>query len=481
MYNNNFNYNQPGQYPSLANGIYQMPQPGIGVGGYPMQPPQMQSNIGMGGYPMQPQSNIGIGGYPMQQGLYPQAQAQTQPVNFNQQGGYNTEIGSGYGNAPLMPQNNPMMVQQPNMQQPYGMGMGMGMQPGYQPMNPLSHNPSTQPIIQPQMNMGGLPNTNIQTGGSGGYGTMGSYNCENDCAMLKKAMKGLGTDEDLIINILAYRTSQQRVEIKNKYKALYGKDLIKELKSELSGSFEDAIIGLMYSPVEYDARLLYKAMHRLGTDEGVLIEIISTRSSQQLKEIKEVFQREYKKDLVKYVESETSGHFRKVLVAILQCQRHDNSYPVDQNICNVEAQQLYSGGEGRWGTDEGIFTKIFATRSNMELYTIANYYQQMSGRNILNAIDAEFSGDVKKLFKAIFHQAINTAEYFATRLKEACTIGAPNRDKMIRIIISRSEVDLTQIKQCYFSLYHRNLVDDVKNCAFDKYLSKLFVAILNRP
>ena len=474
MYNNNYNYQQ-GQFPSLANGVYQMPQPGIGVGGYPMQPP---TNL------MQQQSNIGIGGYPMQTG-YQQAglnsafQTGSYLVNqqLNQQGGYNTQIGSGYGNPSVMPQqpniytNNPISYQQ----QPYGM------QPGYQPMNPMSSNPSTQPLIQPQMNMGGLPNTNIQTGGSGGYGAMGSYNCENDCAMLKKAMKGLGTDEDLIINILAYRTSQQRVEIKNKYKALYGKDLIKELKSELSGSFEDAIIGLMYSQVEYDARLLYKAMHRLGTDEGVLIEIIVTRSSQQLREIKEVFQREYKKDLVKYVESETSGHFKKVLVAILQCQRHDNNFPVDQNICNVEAQQLYSGGEGRWGTDEGIFTKIFASRSNMELCAIANYYQQMSGRNILDAIESEFSGDVKKLLKAIFHQAINTADYFATRLKEACTVGAPNRDKLIRIIISRSEVDLTQIKQCYYNRYHRNLIDDVRNCAFDKYLSKLFCAILNRP
>ena len=475
MYNNNFNSYQQGQFPSLSNGMYQVPQPGVGVGGYPMQPP---TNL------MQQQSSIGMGGYPMQTGFQqplPNSAFQTGTYLVNQQlgqqGGYNTQIGSGYGNPPVMPQQpnvyntNPISYQQ----QPYGM------QPGYQPMNPLSSNPSTQPLIQPQMNMGGLPNTNIQTGGSGGYGAMGSYNCENDCAMLKKAMKGLGTDEDLIINILAYRTSQQRVEIKNKYKALYGKDLIKELKSELSGSFEDAIIGLMYSQVEYDARLLYKAMHRLGTDEGVLIEIIATRSPQQLTEIKQVFQREYKKDLIKYVESETSGHFKKVLVAILQCQRHDNNFPVDQNICNVEAQQLYAGGQGRWGTDEGIFTKIFASRSNMELCTIANYYQQMSGRNILDAIESEFSGDVKKLFKAIFHQAINTADYFATRLKEACSLGAPNRDKMIRIIISRSEVDLTQIKQCYFNRYKINLIDDVRKCAFDKYLSKLFLAILNRP
>ena len=56
-----------------------------------------------------------------------------------------------------------------------------------------------------------------------------------------------------------------------------------------------------------------------------------------------------------------------------------------------------------------------------------------------------------------------------------------DRDKMIRIIISRSEVDLTQIKQCYFNRYKINLIDDVRKCAFDKYLSKLFCAILNRP
>jgi hypothetical protein len=327
-----------------------------------------------------------------------------------------------------------------------------------------------------QMGMGGM--NNIQTGGAGGYGMMGSYNCENDCATLKKAMKGIGTDEKAIINVLANRTSQQRVEIRNKYKALFGKDLIKELKSELSGSFEDAIIAMMYSQVEYDAYMLYKAMDRVGTDEGVLIEVIGTRSPQQLREIKEVFQREYKKDLVKYVESETSGHFKKILVAILQCQRHDNNFPVDQNVCYQEAQQLFSGGQGRWGTDEGIFTKIFATRSNMEIYYIATSYQQLSGRNLLDALDSEFSGDAKKLLRALFYQAINTPEFFAERLYDACNKN--KKDKIIRIVVSRSEVDLTQIKQAYYNKYHRNLVEDIKkSCSGD--LERLMLAILNRP
>ena len=463
-----YGYNQGGGvggYPQQPMGGYPQQQPMGGVGGYPQQQPMG----GVGGYPQQ--QPMGMGGYPQQQpmgmGGY---QMQQQPQMSQQGGGYNMQVGAGYGNQP----------NQPQMGSGYG-GMppqqGYGMQPGYGMMGQMqSANPSTQPIMTNQMAMGGMPN-NVQTG-SGGYGMVGAYNCENDCATLKKAMKGFGTDEQLIINVLANRTSQQRVEIREKYKALYGKDLIKELKSELSGNFEDAIVALMHSQVEYDARMLYKAMHRVGTDEGVLIEVIGTRSPQQLKEIKEVFQREYNKDLVKYVESETSGHFKKILVAILQCQRHDNNFQVDQNVCYQEAQQLYAGGQGRWGTDEGIFTKIFSTRSNMEIYYIATSYQQLSGRTLLDALESEFSGDAKKLLRALFYQAINTPEFFATRLKEA--IDKKNIDKLIRIIVSRSEVDLSQIKTCYHNMYGSWVVGDVQKTVSGD-LSKLLVAILNRP
>ena len=58
--------------------------------------------------------------------------------------------------------------------------------------------------------------------------------------------------------------------------------LFQELKSELTGDFEELILALMDPPAVYDAKQLHKAMDRIGTKEHVLIEIMTTRNNQQV-------------------------------------------------------------------------------------------------------------------------------------------------------------------------------------------------------
>ncbi|KAF6772370.1 hypothetical protein AHF37_08077 [Paragonimus kellicotti] len=47
-------------------------------------------------------------------------------------------------------------------------------------------------------------------------------NLEQDCMALSSAMKGAGTDEDTVVDILGHRTLKQRLAIRDHYKATFG-------------------------------------------------------------------------------------------------------------------------------------------------------------------------------------------------------------------------------------------------------------------
>ena len=98
-----------------------------------------------------------------------------------------------------------------------------------------------------------------------------------DAAALRKAMEGFGTDEDALIKIVANRSNAQRQKIKEEYKTAYGRDLISDLKSELRGKLEDAMVALFTEPIEYDVDSLNRAMKEAGSDEDAVIEIITSR------------------------------------------------------------------------------------------------------------------------------------------------------------------------------------------------------------
>ena len=284
---------------------------------------------------------------------------------------------------------------------------------------------------------------------------------QQDADALRKAMKGIGCDEKAIIAICTGRTNAQRLEIVKAYKASYGRDLLADLKSELHGKFEDAMIALFTEPIEYDADELRKAMKGLGTNEDTLIEIIASRPPAILKQIKDKFNEKYKRDLEKDVKSETSGTLRKLLIALLQCSRSTNTQPNPEQ-CKAIAEEIYKAGEAKMGTDESVFNKYFCSLSPIELTQVARAYHQITGHTILQAIDKEFSGDSKKTLRTIVYATLSPSEFFATRVHDAVK-GLGTKDHLlIRVIVSRSEIDMPQIKQYYKQLYGTDMYDDVK-------------------
>ena len=337
--------------------------------------------------------------------------------------------------------------------------------PPYPPQQPQQYFPppqappySARPLLRSNTYMAPLPSNQFQAP----MAPPSNFNPEEDCKILRNAVHGLGTDEKAIINIIINRNMAQRQEIRRAYKACFGKDLIKRLQEDTSGNFKQVIKAMFMTPAEYDAFCLYKAMKGLGTDEGVLIEIIGTRNNQQLQEVKDIFQREYNNTLENWVKGDTSGNFKLLLVALLQCNRSTNPNP-DINVCRADAQALYSAGEGRWGTDEATFIRIFANRSAAEMACINQCYTQLRGKGLLKAIDKEFSGDIKKLLQTVVGGLLDPPGYFATRIREAVRGLGTNDTKLVRVIVSRCEIDLAYIKQAYQKIYHRDLLSDVRS------------------
>nr|XP_018901218.1 PREDICTED: annexin B9-like isoform X1 [Bemisia tabaci] len=277
-----------------------------------------------------------------------------------------------------------------------------------------------------------------------------------DAEVLRKAMKGIGTDEKAIIRVLTNRTNAQRQEIAVHFKSLYGKDLLADLKSETSGKFEDILKALMTPLPEFLAKELHYAMEGIGTNEETIIEIVCTASNAEIYAIKQAYEKKYGKPLESDLRGETSGSFRRLLTSLCQGNRNENMM-IDNQAAFHDAQSLLRAGELQLGTDESTFNAILCSRSYPQLHQIFAEYHRLTGHDIDKAIKNEFSGDIENGLLAIVKSVRDKYGFFAERLHD-CMAGAGTRDRaLIRIVVFRSEIDLYDIKNAFQSRYNKTL------------------------
>ncbi|KAI1717325.1 annexin domain-containing protein [Ditylenchus destructor] len=412
------------------NNPYQPSQnpPGHGYPGYPPNQPPTSGYPGYGGAPY-PSSGSGGPGYPTSgsgQPPYPQSGIG---------GGYQPNVGYGQPGS-VYPTHASDSVQQiyggpPQGQQHHQPGGGY---PGQPPTSGNMYQSGGTPTIKPNPN----------------------FNANHSAEMLRKAMKGFGCDKNKVVQALCVCNNWQRQEVIKQFKVMYGKDLISELKSELSGDFEDLIMALMETPARYDAQQLRKAMAGIGTKESVLIEIMTTRTNAQVQELKYTYKQLYGKDLEHDLVGETSGHFKRLLVSLCAAGR-DESWNVDPLRANQDARALYRAGEQRLGTDESTFNAILASQNFHQLRMVFDEYQKVSNHTIEHAIQAEFSGDIRDGLLAIVKSIRNRAAFFAELIYNSMK-GLGTRDTdLIRLIVTRSEVDLADIRNQYQAQYRISL------------------------
>jgi len=306
-----------------------------------------------------------------------------------------------------------------------------------------------------------------------------------DAHALRAAMKGWGTDEQVIIDILCKRSNRQRQAIIDAYKTEFGraegdasskkKDLIEDLKSELGGKFESIIIALMMPTAEYCAKRLHKAVKGLGTDEDVLVEILCSRSSDEVKDIATAYEIMYGVTLESDIQGDTSGPLQRLLIMAVNCVKDESFY--DAEKAREQAAQLYAAGEAKIGTDEDAFVEILGHAGQRQAYAIFQEYKNLSGITIEQAMENEMSGVLLSGLLAIVKTTYNRPRYFAEKIHAAMEGAGTDDSALIRLIVSRCEIDLTNIKYEYERLHEKTLLSVVKGETSGDYRNALLTLI----
>uniref|UniRef100_A0A670ZE87 Annexin n=1 Tax=Pseudonaja textilis TaxID=8673 RepID=A0A670ZE87_PSETE len=255
-------------------------------------------------------------------------------------------------------------------------------------------------------------------------------------------------------------------------------DLIDDLKSELSKNFEKVIIGLMTPITLYDVEELRRAMKGAGTDEGCLIEILASRTNEEMRRINDTYRRQYGTTLEKDIASDTSSKFQRVLVSLSTVTPNSSLSPgndVHSALCAPFVQCLYEAGENKWGTSEGQFITILCSRSRNHLLRVFDEYKNIANKDITESIKSEMSGDLEDALLAIVKCMRNKPAYFAERLYKSMKGLGTDDDTLIRLMVSRCEIDMIDIKAEFKGMYGKSLYSFIKGDTSGDYRKVLLL------
>jgi annexin A7/11 len=292
-------------------------------------------------------------------------------------------------------------------------------------------------------------------------------------------MKGFGTDEKMLIRTLADKDALQINVIRQAFTSKFNRQLIADVKSEVSGWFEEGLCAIIRGPLQQDVHLLFDAMDGLGTKEKVLNDVLLGRSNADIRAIKEAYQKTTRKSLEHDIKSDLSMKTERHFLMVLAGNRNEESTPVIPQDIDRDVMDLYKATEGKVGTDELLVCNILTQRSDAQIRAIAHTYKQKFTRDLETVIKKEFSGHMEDALLYQLRTGTDKAMRDAMLLEDAMA-GAGTKDALLTQRVVRIHWDrnhMQQVKGAYQAKYRRSLTSRIRGETSGDY-EKLLCACL---
>ncbi|KAF2729572.1 Annexin [Polyplosphaeria fusca] len=226
-----------------------------------------------------------------------------------------------------------------------------------------------------------------------------------DAWAVYEGMKGIGTKEEVLDDVLVGRSNADVHAIKAEYQKLFHKSLESDLRGDLSGATEQMYVMIVAArrtedavppnpqQTEQDVTELQRAIGGMINKDSVqTCQLLTSRNDAQLRAILQAYHQRFQKPLEKVISDKFSGHMKDALLLLLQ-RAHNRALS--------DAIQLEDSMAGL-GTKDTLLVQrtVRAHWNRQHMQQVRQEYQKKYKKDLVSRIKGETRGDYERLMVA---------------------------------------------------------------------------------
>lgn len=223
---------------------------------------------------------------------------------------------------------------------------------------------------------------------------------------LRKAMKGFGTKEEALVEILCTKTNKEILELKETYQSMFERDLEEDVVSEVGGDLEKILFSVLQGTrsepevdddlAQKEANELYEAGEgQLGTTESTFNKVFALRSFPQLRATFAAYKEQTGGGINSAITKEFSGTTEKAFLTI---------YFMATNPLTCYTR-MFRDSMKDFGTDDCTLIRLVLSHCEVDLLTVRGRYQALYGEELYDKVKDETSGDYEKILISLLDNA----------------------------------------------------------------------------
>ncbi len=228
----------------------------------------------------------------------------------------------------------------------------------------------------------------------------------HDVWCLKQALKGIGTKEALLDDVLIGRSNADMRAIKTAYQQTYRSSLEADVRSDLSAKTERMYLMILAATrqedsapvvpqsVDADVTELHRATEgKTGTEQLTVCAILTNRSDGHMRAIAHAYEQKYRLPLQTVIKKEFSGHMEDALVRMVRCG-------VDRAM--MGAVDLEECMKGPGTKDEMLVNRVVRLHwDRAHMAQVKAAYRVKYKRELVARLKGETSGDYERTLVAM--------------------------------------------------------------------------------